>query len=73
MGIELNGSDMRFADTEADIVLRLYRMAKNVGCKFYCGSDAHRPREFEGAKKIFERAVDYLNLTEDDKFVVHAI
>lgn len=73
VGIELNGSDMRFADTEADIVLRLYRLAKNVGCKFYCGSDAHHPREFEGAKKIFERAVDYLNLTEDDKFVVHAI
>lgn len=48
-------------------------MAKNVGCKFYCGSDAHHPRELEGAKKIFERAVDYLNLTEDDKFVVHAI
>lgn len=39
----------------------------------FIAEDAHHPRELEGAKKIFERAVDYLNLTEDDKFVVHAI
>lgn len=68
VGIELNGSDMAFKDEEADIVLRMFRIAKEEGCKFYLGSDAHHPATLEKAPKIFERAIDYLNLTEDDKF-----
>ena len=67
-GIELNSSDMRFADNEADVVLRPYRIAKKCGCKFYMGSDAHRPDELDSAKEIFERAIDFLKLTEEDKF-----
>lgn len=70
VGIELNASDMKFSDEETDIVLRPYRVAKKCGCKFYCGSDAHTPGEFENVKKIFERAVHLLGLTEDDKFVI---
>lgn len=68
VGIELNSSDMCFKDAEADIVLRMFRIAKDEGCKFYLGSDAHHPIGLERAPKIFERAVEYLNLTEDDKF-----
>ncbi len=67
-GIELNSSDMRFADSEADIILRPYRIAKDCGCKFYLGSDAHRPEELDEAKAIFERAIEFLKLAEDDKF-----
>lgn len=70
VGIELNASDMNFAESEADIILRPYKIAKEMGCKFYCGSDAHHPITFNNCKKIFERAVDSLNLTEDDKFVI---
>ena len=70
VGIELNGSDMNFADSEAAVVLRPYKVAKSVGCKFYCGSDAHHPAELDRAKKLFQRAVDYLQLTEDDKFIL---
>ncbi len=70
IGIELNASDMSFAEKEADIILRPYKIAKEAGCKFYCGSDAHHPSTFNNCKKIFERAVDLLNLTEDDKFVI---
>lgn len=69
-GIELNSSDMRFADEEADIVLRPYRIAKRCGCKFYFGSDAHHPKGLDGAKAIFERAIDYLQLEESDKFII---
>lgn len=69
-GIEINLADMSYAEEEADIVLRPYRIAKECGCKFYLGSDAHRPSEFENAKVIFEKAVDVLGLTEDDKFVI---
>ncbi len=67
-GIELNQSDMSFSDEEADIVLRPFRIAKECGCKFYLGSDAHHPKDFENAKEIFERAVTLLDLSEDDKF-----
>lgn len=71
VGIELNSCDMNFADSEANVILRPYKVAKSVGCKFYCGSDAHHPGEFDYAKKIFQRAADYLQLTEEDKFVLY--
>lgn len=70
VGIELNSSDMSFSDSEADTILRPYKIAKECGCKFYCGSDAHHPETFNNAKSIFERAVDFLKLTEDDKFII---
>ena len=70
VGIELNSSDMNFTDDEADTILRPYRIAKECGCKFYLGSDAHHPDELDKAKAIFERAVDMLNLKEKDKFVI---
>ena len=69
-GIELNQSDMSFKDEEADSVLRMFRIAKACGCKFYCGSDAHTPGYFVKTKEIFERAIDLLELTEDDKFII---
>lgn len=68
VGIELNSDDMNFAESEADTVLRIFKIAKQQECKFYCGSDAHHPKDFENVKAIFERAVDMLQLTEDDKF-----
>lgn len=68
VGIELNSYDMNFADDEADTVLRMYRIAKQCGCKFYCGSDAHQPEALDKAKAIFERAIDLLGLEESDKF-----
>ena len=68
VGIELNRDDMKFSDAEADTVLRMFRIAKRCGCKFYCGSDAHHPAGLEETKALMERAIDYLELTEDDKF-----
>ena len=68
VGIELNSNDMKFADSEADTVLRIYRIAKQCGCKFYCGSDAHHPEGLDEAKAAFERAIDLLDLQEEDKF-----
>ena len=68
VGIELNQSDMNFKDGEEDTVLRMFRIAKDCGCKFYLGSDSHLPRNFEKTMSLFNRAVDVLDLTEDDKF-----
>ena len=54
---------------ETDTVLRPMRIARRCGCKFYCGSDVHKPERFAGVVQRFERAVDLLGLTEDDKFL----
>lgn len=68
IGIELNQSDMIFTEAEKDTVLRPFRIAKSLGCRFYLGSDAHHPEKFQYTKEIFERAVALLDLTENDKF-----
>lgn len=70
VGIELNASDMRFADAEADTVLRMFRIAKAEGCQFYLGSDAHHPDALDRCRAPFERAIDYLELQESDKFLL---
>lgn len=70
VGIELNMGDMSFTDSEADSVLRPFKIAKSCGCKFYLGSDAHHPEDFERAKDVFERAVTMLDLCENDKFIL---
>jgi hypothetical protein len=31
-------------------------------------SDSHHPKNFKDTKAIFEKTIDLLNLTEDDKF-----
>lgn len=67
-GVELNYDDMKFSDRETDIVLRPFRIAKQQGCKFYMASDAHHPKTFLDCKYYFERAIDLLELTEEDKF-----
>ena len=69
-GIELNASDFRFPDTDADRVLRMFRIAKACGCKFYLGSDAHHPDQLDGSVSYFERAIALLDLTENDKFFI---
>lgn len=70
VGIELNAGDMDFKDHEADTVLRMFRVAKAQGCKFYCGSDAHYPGELDRARAIFERALPMLDLNENDRFYI---
>lgn len=69
IGIELNASTLDFADeNEAAIALKPYKIAKECGCKFYCGSDAHHPEHLDATKAIIEKAIDLLELTENDKF-----
>ena len=70
VGIELNFSDMSFTEEEEEIVLKIFRIAKYQGCKFYCGSDAHNPKPFAMVRQVFERAIDRLGLQESDKFTI---
>ena len=67
VGIEIN---MSYPDEERDTVLRPFRIAKEEGCKFYLGSDAHHPAGLDNARKKFERAIDDLELTEEDKLIL---
>ena len=69
-GIELNRDDMSFKCGGENTVLRPFRIAKECGCKFYLGTDAHHPNELYGMREIFEHAIDALGLTEDNKFVL---
>jgi histidinol phosphatase-like PHP family hydrolase len=72
MGVELNFSEelMYSVSTPEDeaILLHPYRIAKEMGCKFYLGGDAHDPECLASRRMWFERMVDLLDLTEDDKF-----
>ena len=68
VGIELNFAIERYEKEDLERILRPYRIAKNKGCKFYLGSDAHVPVELDSAKDRFEKLIDALELTEDNKF-----
>ncbi len=68
-GVEIN-FDLNYYKNERDVErsLRPYLLAKECGCKFYMGSDVHKFAGFEWRMQNFERNVDALGLTEDDKF-----
>lgn len=70
VGIELNSYDMNFEEEDAAVILRPFAIAKECGCKFYCGSDSHHPATFDIVKRVMERAVDMLGLEESDKFIL---
>ena len=70
VGIELNGDDMRLGAKFGDTVMRMFRIAKEEGCKFYFGSDAHHPEEFASPLRYIAEAIDTLGLTEDDKIPI---
>ena len=68
VGIEINSGDFKVSEDEIEHVLRIFKIAKECGCKFYLGSDAHHPNSLYGAIPYFEKAINLLNLTEEDKF-----
>ena len=68
IGIELNFNSFALTDSNRDIMLKPYRIAKENGCKFYLGSDAHSPEALNEAKDNFENIIKLLDLSESDKF-----
>ncbi|MBQ9467733.1 MAG: hypothetical protein IJU52_01845 [Clostridia bacterium] len=67
IGIELNFPAPGTDAPDARVMLLPYRIAREEGCRFYLGSDAHHPEDLLKAKANFEAIVDLLGLTEDDK------
>ena len=70
VGIELNLEEKIFDADAEDSIFRIYKTAKNCGCKFYLGSDAHNPGYYKQAMACFNKAIAVLDLTEDDKFII---
>lgn len=64
IGIELNTA---LSDASNPAALRPYLIAKECGCKFYLGSDAHGLENFNAVRDRFSSMIDALNLTEEDK------
>ena len=65
IGIELNTA---ISDATNPSALRPYLIAKECGCKFYLGSDAHSVKDFALSRQRFSSMIDALGLTEEDKF-----
>lgn len=71
VGIELNLPPLaQYSKEDLETILRPYRIAKEEGCRFYLGSDAHTPATFNTIIRQFNDLVDLLGLTEDDRFVI---
>ncbi|MBQ6848314.1 MAG: PHP domain-containing protein [Clostridia bacterium] len=70
VGIELNTDNLKYTEEQfKNYIIRPYIIAKNMGCKFYFGSDSHRLKEMvPSVERKFKPVVEMLNLTEDDKF-----
>ncbi|MBO4368443.1 MAG: hypothetical protein J5859_06990 [Clostridia bacterium] len=65
-GIELNLSGFRSGWREhEDDLLRLYRFAKEEGCRFYLASDAHHPQQLDLVPDYAPELVQALGLTEE--------
>ncbi len=67
LGIELNFNSFGYTGEDLETMLMPYRIAKEEGCKFYFGSDAHHPKELAKAPANFENIITLLDLTEEDK------
>ena len=63
--IELN---MKYPEENTELLLRPYVIAKECGCKFYLGSDAHTSHSLDHTVANFEKIVSALSLDESDKF-----
>jgi histidinol phosphatase-like PHP family hydrolase len=68
VGIELNFPSLNMDDETAEITLRPYRIAKEEGCKFYFGSDAHHPARLNSAPRDFVAIAEALDLHEENMF-----
>lgn len=68
MGIELNMETSLYSESDFDKIMRPYKIAKDCGCLFYLGSDAHHPESLEGIKENFSKMTRALKLGEKDKF-----
>jgi histidinol phosphatase-like PHP family hydrolase len=68
-GIELNSSSFsgnwRQHENEH---LKIYRAARDTGCKFYCGSDSHKPKALSRTFRNLPVVIELLGLKDEHVF-----
>lgn len=69
-GIELNSDSISATDWKGrpEDALRLYRIARDEGCKFYCASDAHHPKDLDIS--VLREIADRLELIEEQRYII---
>ncbi len=68
IGIELNFWVKSMSPREIEGMFRVYRIAKEEGCKFYFGSDRHGHGDYGEQIEDWEKTIDILGLEESDKY-----
>ena len=70
-GIELNASCFApgWTDFEEEN-LRVFRLAKEEGCRFYCGSDAHHPQALPTVQEWLPLVAEKLGLCAQDRYQI---
>ena len=53
--------------------IRMLSIAKECGCKFHFGSDAHKPEDFVNVHRLLERAAERAGIREEDLWQVARI
>lgn len=69
-GIELNAKAFGSMRSDPENTLKLYRMAKRSGCRFYCASDAHASASHGNIAELLPEVVAALELDADDMYRV---
>ena len=67
-GFEINLPFECYDESRLERVMRPYFIAKQCGCRFYFGSDAHHPKDLAGAAERFSAITDLLGITEENVF-----
>ncbi len=67
VGIEINLSK---EEVEDPYTVNIYKTAKDCGCKFYFGSDAHNPSGYDERHATANKLIDLIGLRESDKFIL---
>lgn len=67
-GIELNATAFSEMAGRPDDILKIYRIAKEAGCRFYCSSDAHSVEAMDGVPQNLPAVIQALGLTEADAY-----
>ena len=69
-GIELNATAFSEMTDRPDDILKIYRIAKEAGCRFYCSSDAHSVEAMDGVPQNLPAVIQALGLTEADAYQI---
>ena len=72
-GIELNAFAFHEWDTRREDKLRIYRIARAAGCRFYLSSDAHHPAQLSAVPERLPKVIEALGLTEADRYRLPAL